>query len=587
MRLNKQVKTVLTAVVAVGATFVAKADLADDLMKQMDAEIAQVKNDPQVKKEVAKKTVESVVESVQAAQKAEDAGTEAVVAAQEVPKVAEANPKVSSSFDVSDRVAERTAEALKANKNEIGSFDHKKKRIVVIGEAEMPIDVKGDKKGDWALKRTMLAKSALLNAKLKLATALGFELTAEEQQHMFNMPATPSAAIGSSETLTVKVEASSDVKVDGAGSNVGTKANFELTAERKQTIGVPETASEPGKAVIKTSSALQFASSHPIMGATVLLQEESMIEGIYKIAVSMVWSEALQKSAVATMCGTPGFKEAKKGKKSLGEWVEFQENPYLLIGPRQYLDNEGVRHFLGISAFPVGRNTVLAQQNKRKAQLDAIATAAFSCLADVETAEAMNNMMNQYSDPNDLDALPTADVQSELNSKVTQKIQGQAINGVGMVFQKEIEHPLFPGGRLYVYCAELNAQGVAAAREMAKQAYLERAKVAYENERYKAIKAKYMAQIEQAKRDGRIAGQKEKIEKYKTDDAARAKARLEKLKAIAAEAKSNKAAAKAKLDQVREEMKAAGVYDKYKKFVEAIDGMCSGDKIDKDDVNVD
>ena len=145
MRLNKQVKTVLTAVVAVGATFVAKADLADDLPKQIDDEIAQVKNDHQVKKEVAKKTVESVVESVQAAQKAEDAGTEAVVAAQEVPKVAEANPKVSSSFDVSDRVAERTAEALKANKNEIGSFDHKKKRIVVIGEAEMPIDVKGDK----------------------------------------------------------------------------------------------------------------------------------------------------------------------------------------------------------------------------------------------------------------------------------------------------------------------------------------------------------------------------------------------------------------------------------------------------------
>ena len=124
------------------------------------------------------------------------------------------------------------------------------------------------------------------------------------------------------------------------------------------------------------------------------------------------------------------------------------------------------------------------------------------------------------------------------------------------------------------------------ARELCKQAYLERAKVAYENERFKAIKEKYMKQIEQAKRDGRAAGQHEKIEKYKTDDAARAKARLEKLKAIAAEAKVNKAAAKAKLDHVREEMKAAGVYEKYKKFVEAIDGMCSGDKIDPDDTNI-
>lgn len=534
MRLNKQAKTALAAVVAVGATFVAQADLADDLMKQMDAEIAQVKE--ATKTEVAKETVASVVESVKAAPKAEDAGSEAVVAAQEVKKVAEAEPKVSSSFDVVDRVTERTAEALKINKNEIGNFNHKTGRIVVVGVAEIAMDVKNDKVGAWAIKRTMAAKSALLNAKLQLATALSFELTAEEQQHMFNMPATSNST---------------------------------------------------EKAVIQTSSAVQFNSSHPIMGATVLLQEESLINGVYKIAVSMVWSEALQKSAVATMCGTPGFKESKKGKRSLGEWVDFQENPYLLIGPRQYLDKDGVRHFLGISAFPVGRNTVLAQQNKRKAQMDAIATAAFSCLADVETAEAMNNIMNQYSDPKDLDAIPTVEVQSDLNSKVTQKIQGQAINGVGMVFQKEIEHPLFPGGRLYVYCAELNAEGVAKARELGKKAYLERAKVAFENERFKAIKAKYAAQIEQAKRDGRIAGQKEKIEKYKTDDAARAKARLEKLKAIAAEAKADKAAAKAKLDQVREEMKAAGVYDKYKKFVEAIDGMCSGDKIDADDTNVD
>lgn len=536
MKSMMPIKVAMITAFALGANAVAYADGAsvDDLMKAMEAEIAQVKE--ATKGEVVKDAVVSVKETLDAAQKAEDAGSEAVVAVQEVPKVAEAEPKVSGSFDVSDRVAERTAEALKANKNEIGNFDHKKKRIIVIGEAMMPMDVKNDKKGNWALSRTMLAKSALLNAKLKLATALGTELTAEEQQRMFDLPATSNST---------------------------------------------------EKAVVKTSSTLQFVSSHPIMGATVLLQEESLIDGIYKIAVSMVWSEALQKSAVATMCGTPGFKESKKGKKSLGEWVEFQENPYLLIGPRQYLDKDGVRHFLGISAVAVGRNTVTAQQNKRWAQLDAIASAAFSCLADVKTAESASMIMDQYSDPNDIDAIGTVEVQKKLDSAVTQKIQGQAINGVGMVFQKEIEHPLFPGGRLYVYCAELNADGMAQARELCKKAYLERAKIAYENERYKAIKEKYMAQIEQAKRDGRAAGQHAEIEQYKTDDAARAKARLEKLKAIAAEAKANKAAAKAKLDQVREEMKAAGVYDKYKKFVEAIDGMCSGDKLDADDTNVD
>ena len=133
MKINKQVKTALIAVVAVGATVVAQADLADDLMKQMDAEIAQVKEE--TKTEVAKEAVASVVKSVEAAQKAEDAGSEAVVAVQEMPNVAGADPNASGSFDVADKVAERTAAALKINKNEIGNFNHKTGRIVVIGEA--------------------------------------------------------------------------------------------------------------------------------------------------------------------------------------------------------------------------------------------------------------------------------------------------------------------------------------------------------------------------------------------------------------------------------------------------------------------
>ena len=528
-------KAAMVAALTIGAMSAVYADDADveALMKAMNAEIAQVKEE--TKTEVAKEAAVSTVQAIKEASTATDAGTEAVVAVQEQKQAAGADPNAPSSFDVSDKVAERTAAALKVNKNEIGNFNHKTGRIVVVGEAEMAMDVKNDKGGDWAIKRTMLAKSALLNAKLKLATALSFELTAEEQQHMFNMPATSNST---------------------------------------------------EKAVVKTSSAVQFASSHPIMGATVLCQEESMIDGVYKIAVSMVWSEALQKSAVATMCGTPGFKEAKKGKKTLGEWVESQENPYLLIGPRQYLDKDGVRHFLGISAFPVGRNTVLAQQNREKARMDAIAAAAFSCLSDVEMSEAMNNVMNQYSDPKDLDAIPTAEIESTLNSMITQKIQDQAINGVGMVFQKEIEHPLFPGGRLYVYCAELNAEGVEKARELGKQAYLQRAKVAYENERFKAIREKYMRQIEKARQDGRRDGLATPIEKYPTDAAARHKARLENLKKITEKAKQDKARAKEMLDRVRAEMKASGVYDKYKKFVEVIDGMCSGDTLDPDDTNV-
>ena len=81
MNVKRKVKAVMVAAAVIGAAGAAHADVADDLMKAMDAEIAQVKQE--TKAEVAKETVASVVESVKAAPKAEDAGTEAVVAAQE------------------------------------------------------------------------------------------------------------------------------------------------------------------------------------------------------------------------------------------------------------------------------------------------------------------------------------------------------------------------------------------------------------------------------------------------------------------------------------------------------------------------
>ena len=96
-----------------------------------------------------------------------------------------------------------------------------------------------------------------------------------------------------------------------------------------------------------------------------------------------------------------------------------------------------------------------------------------------------------------------------------------------------------------------------------------------------------MKQIEEARRKGRDVGLATPIEKYPTDEAARHKARLENLKKVAELARAKNAKAKEYLDQVREEMKAAGVYEKYKKIVTTIDGMCSGDHIDPDDVNAD
>lgn len=219
MNINK-VRIVMATALALGVAVTARAEEDPQiaaLMKAMDAEIAQA-NTPEVKAEVAKAAATSTVGLIQEAAKAEDAGSEAIVAVQNQPMVAEAKADVPATFDVVEKVIARTAEALKVGKNEIGNFNHKTGRIVVVGEATMPMDVKGDKKGGWAIKRTMLAKSAQLNAKLKLATALGFELTAEEQQRMFNMPATSNSAEKAVVKTSSAVKFASDYGGNGASA---------------------------------------------------------------------------------------------------------------------------------------------------------------------------------------------------------------------------------------------------------------------------------------------------------------------------------------------------------------------------------
>ena len=294
-------------------------------------------------------------------------------------------------------VERRTAEILKIDRDQVGEWNQEKGWIVVVGLAGLE-----NKAADEIIaKRHELAEIAVMDAKLKLAEKLGFSLSAEEKMHLWGD-------------------------------------------------------SEKGEAGITTSSKVQFLAKHQILGATVLLQSESNLNGEYLMAVSLVWSKGLQRSAQTIMSGSGKGATAPPGKYSLKDWLEKKIDPALVVGPRQYVDNNGVRHFIGFVSMPYNPSKRLVLE--RTLHVKGVATVAWSLRSDVETASVSETILKQTSE-NDKER---ADVTSDLTQRIRQRLRS-AVPPVKDLFEEDCsedgyivrEHPLFPGSKMLIYACEL------------------------------------------------------------------------------------------------------------------------------------
>ena len=298
-------------------------------------------------------------------------------------------------------VERKTAEALKINPNQVGEWVKDRGFIAVVGIAALE-----NKKPDEIIaKRHELAEVAIMDAKLKLAEKLGFSLSAEEKRHLWG---------------------GSDADKDVAG--------------------------------ITTTSKIQFLAKHRILGATVLLQAESNLDGEYLMAVSLVWSKGLQKSAAEIMSGSGMAAKLSPGKYSLKEWMKNNVDPVLVVGPRQYVDNKGKRHFIGIVSMPCDKTSTPRERLnlERVLELKGRASVAWSLRADVETSSVSETMLKQIS----INGKEDAQVTSELTQRIRQRFRG-ALPPVRSLFKDTCifrEHPLFPGSRMAIYACELGGE---------------------------------------------------------------------------------------------------------------------------------
>lgn len=296
-------------------------------------------------------------------------------------------------------VERRTAEILKIDRDQVGEWNREKGWIAVVGLAGL----ENKSANEIIAKRHELAEIALMDAKLKLAEKLGFSLSAEEKRHLWG-----------------------DSEKDEAG--------------------------------ITTSSKVQFLAKHQILGATVLLQSESNLDGEYLMAVSLVWSKGLQRSAQTIMSGSGKAATAAPGKYSLKDWIEKKIDPALVVGPRQYVDNKGVRHFIGLVSMPYDQSVPAKKRLalERMLHVKGVATVAWSLRSDVETSSVSETILTQTSK----DDKESADVTSDLTQRIRQRLRS-AVPPVEDLFEDGCivrEHPLFPGSKMLIYACELSGE---------------------------------------------------------------------------------------------------------------------------------
>jgi len=188
-------------------------------------------------------------------------------------------------------------------------------------------------------------------------------------------------------------------------------------------------------------SNVEMLAKMPLFGATVIKQTESWDSTAkkYQIAMLFCWSIELERAARATVAGQDLRAQPSANALAIHDWLDMQELS-VMIGPRQYLDNEGNRWFIGIATRPYGDElpAPVRRKNKNSAELHAQQMAAFSLFADVEgykqavTSAATNSFRDEG----------TTATAERFAEELTQSFQNRNIRGMQRLVQTEAIHPI-------------------------------------------------------------------------------------------------------------------------------------------------
>ena len=436
------------------------------------------------------------------AQVVTDGGVEAVYAAQEgAPAPAD------KKFKSAAKVLKEQAKAKKLREG----WDDEKKRIIQIESADFKT---ADPATDttFFIKRELAAKKAVLQAKTAIIQFINQDMSAMDR---VDVPGSDLNKLFGAERERLNVQLARQKEAVAAllgklnkaeaealrGATFGDRLNDLLAAaikkldaeynknehdekakaqylELKQTFEAAQTqydelakkASAANAPVEeRQESYVKSVAAMSLYGSSVILQTESWDKGsgMYQVAVMVCWSTVMERAARAIVTGENFALEPSETGKSIQDWLDAQDLS-TMIGPRQYIDNNGQRWFLGVTARPYDDDMSSSQRSKNKniSELYAQQMAAFCLFADVESYKDARTIMETRGDEKvDVNIAAENAVQ-----KLTQSFENKKIRGLQKLSGEAVAHPI-TGGEIYVAVYGINSSSAAVALEIEKVNY--------------------------------------------------------------------------------------------------------------------
>ena len=243
------------------------------------------------------------------------------------------------------------------------------------------------------------------------------------------------------------------------------KANY-MAATYKMNALIAKVKKMNGSLQEKFKSSIETMAKMPLFGATVIMQAESWNskDKRYEVALLVCWSIKLERAANAIMTGKTNYKVAVKGNKlSIHEWLDKQ-NLAVMSGPRQYLDADGNRWFIGISGRALSSSSSKRRKAKNLSKMYARQMAVFSLYGDVKAQEKAEQIMETRNSGKGADSEESDEtkVKESFANDLSQSISKISIRGMQKLGSKTAIHPL-SGHEVYVTVYGINPSAAASA----------------------------------------------------------------------------------------------------------------------------
>lgn len=227
----------------------------------------------------------------------------------------------------------------------------------------------------------------------------------------------------------------------------------EAVAEAKATLkALEEAAAKTPMAKNKSDFSTYF--DMDLYGVTVLFQAESYdADGNYEVAVASVWSPKLQDRAIKMLNGIK-LDAGNNGEMSLDDWLRANDgNLAAMVGPRQYTDDKGIAHILGIAACEVPKNANRRQNAFEKTDLTAEQTVSFALYESTKGNKSKFDEMLKYD--GDDNSAKENDTLGGYAKTITGIIAKRPVSGLSVIYQTQKIHPISQK-KIYIAVASID-----------------------------------------------------------------------------------------------------------------------------------